>query len=85
MFGGHEMSSLTSDWPDDAEVLGVRFDPLWKVTTLLVESALFDEIPDGGIPPHWSPTFTVETTLASELINMIERGEAEMEKEATGS
>jgi hypothetical protein len=49
----------TSDAPEDMHIVGVSaYDPARDVWTLTVESAVFDELAEGEIPPLFTPTFT---------------------------
>ena len=50
---------ITSDAPEDMHVTGFEgYDPVCNVWTLVVESAVFGEVPKGAIPPLFVPTFT---------------------------
>ena len=50
---------FTSDAPEDMHIVGVSaYDPRRDVWTLIVESAVFDELAEGATPPLFTPTFT---------------------------
>lgn len=76
VFESHPMRSLESDWPPDARLRGAEWSSDRRVLRLLVESATFDEVPEGNFPPNWDPTFTVHYA-APELVDLIEAFRAE--------
>ena len=50
---------ITSDAPEDMHVTGIDgYDPVRDVWTFVVESAVFNEVPEGAIPTLFTPTFT---------------------------
>lgn len=61
LFGGHPMREVTSDWPDDAAVVDIwREDNRFGAGFLVeVSSSTFDEVPEAGLIPEWTPTYTV--------------------------
>jgi hypothetical protein len=59
MFAGHPMSALTSDWPEDAEVVDIQMDrDRFASVVMKVTSSAFDEVGEACLIPEWSPTFT---------------------------
>lgn len=57
-FQGGRDRAITSDWPDDAQVVGGHWDQATGVMLLTVQSENFDEVAVGNVIPEWSPTFT---------------------------
>ena len=56
--GFQECRMLTSDAPSDAHILAIRpHQYQWNVVELTVESDAFDEVPNGSVPPEWTPIF----------------------------
>ncbi|HSB54918.1 MAG TPA: hypothetical protein VLD58_11200 [Gemmatimonadales bacterium] len=79
MFGllmrGRRDAALTSDWPDDATIVGGEYNLDRGVVRLLVESAMFDEVPPGHMVPQWTPVLTAHVVEppAAALIDLIEK------------
>jgi hypothetical protein len=57
-FQGGRDRAITSDWPDDAQVIGGHWDQVTGLMVLTVHSESFDEVAIGNVIPEWSPTFT---------------------------
>ena len=55
---GAWVKSITSDCPVDLRVVGVGWDELRNQIRVAVESAEFDEVPEGCFAPEWTPTYT---------------------------
>lgn len=50
--------TVSSDAPADIRVVGCGWDEGRHVIRLAVESAEFDDVPDGCFAPEWNPQFT---------------------------
>jgi hypothetical protein len=50
--------SVTSDAPADMRVTGCDWDHVRRTMRMVVESAEFDDVPDGAFCPEWMPVFT---------------------------
>ncbi len=67
---------ITSDWPEDAEVINAEWDFNSRTVRLLVASESFDDVPPGVIPPEWSPVFFARH-IAGSLMDLFKRMEEE--------
>ena len=56
MHQGEHHYRMTVPLPDDAKVVNARFEFPQKVE-LLIESAEWSEVEDGGVIPHFDPMF----------------------------
>ena len=71
---GHPMSEMTSDCPADLKIIGVRqvdaalVDP---PINFIVESADFDDIPEGAFLPNWRPIFTVRRSELAAILDLV--------------
>lgn len=73
MMRGHPMSEVTSSVPDDLRILDV--DIKWNRTkgevVFVVESADFDDVPDGGMLPDWTPTYTARRSELDAILDLV--------------
>ena len=51
-------TTVTSDWPVDARVVGCHWAESFDAAVFVVESSTFDEVPEGAVIPDWNPTYT---------------------------
>ena len=74
-FQGGRERAITSDWPDDAVIIGCNWVQERGTVMLTIESGIFDEVLIGGTIPEWSPTFTAWAMEpgAKAVIDLIDR------------
>lgn len=70
---GHPMSEVRSDIPDDARVVSVDLEPSRRIAHVYVESATFDEVPDGYVIPQFSPVVTMTITEQMRLADLVSK------------
>lgn len=75
IFRGRKDAAITSDWPDDAVIIGGQWNFQRMVMELVIESASFDEVPEGHVAPTWAPILTAHAVEpgARALMELIER------------
>ena len=70
-FHGHEMSRVVSTLPDDARVVNMWIEYERNRTWLAVESASFDEVPEGFLMPEFTPVFTKQVTELAVIADLV--------------
>lgn len=70
-FGGHEMSRVVSTLPADAKVVNMWIEYERNRTWLAVESAEFDEVPEGCLMPEFTPIFTKSVSELAVIADLV--------------
>lgn len=71
MLQGHDMSEVRTDFPPDAKIVGCGWDERRNYIRLAVESASFDDIPDGFFAPLMTVTATSRLSELEAVLRLV--------------
>lgn len=71
LFHGWQMSEVTTDAPDDLQIVNGEWDINRGIMKLVVESETFDEVPVGHMIPPWSPTYTSRASELEAVLSLV--------------